>query len=71
MTQRQPALYDPEPGWNDAIRTPRLRANPRAMLTSAATRCECGGFLAECDDGRVFCLRCESDPCAEGGDNAD
>jgi hypothetical protein len=27
---------------------------------SADLNCACGGLLAEDDDGRVYCLRCES-----------
>jgi len=42
-----------------AASQPGLRT--RAAGDSAALTCACGGMLAEDDDGRVFCLSCESD----------
>lgn len=32
--------------------------------TSAALTCQCGGLLAEDDSGRIFCLKCEEEPCS-------
>lgn len=43
-----------------AMRRPELRAkNPERASRSAATRCTCGGLLAENNAGFVYCLRCD------------
>lgn len=63
MTMPRPNGNDPEPGYNNAIRTPFLLREPRRVSQSTATICMCGGHLAECDNGRVWCLVCEKDEC--------
>lgn len=44
-----------------AMRRPELRrkAAPGRASDSAATRCACGGLLAEDNEGHVYCLACE------------
>ena len=51
--------HEPEP---IGIRTEFLLKNPKALRGSAAQRCLCGGLLAEDDDARIWCLRCEQEP---------